>query len=277
MRRLSINILILFTILALFSCGSGASSDNKMASTGRMESFDDVLPSGPEKMNKSNQQGIRKLVKRGEIRFQTGDTKKTRTRIESLVQKHNGYLGNDNVSTYSDRTEHELTVRIPAKAFDDFVSELVQGIEYIDYQRINVEDVTAKFVDIQARLKSKKAMEQRLLDLLNKAGTVKEMLEVETELGKVRADIESMQQLMNALSKNIAYSRLKIIFFEKKAGPKKAARSIGSAFMKGVDLLSDIFIGMLKIWPVILIFLLVVFFIIRHDRKRKKQEREKKL
>lgn len=264
------NIILVFAVFVLFSCGSGSTSDRKVASTNKMESFDDVLPGSEASSDKSLQPENRKLIKRGEIRFQTDNAKQTRDRIAKLVQKHNGYPGNDKVTTHKDRIEYEIVAHIPAQSFDKFVQELAQGVDYIDYQRITVDDVTAKFIDIEARLKSKKAMENRLLDLLKKAGAVKEMLDVENELGKVRADIESMEQKINALSQNIAYSRLSIRFYEHKASGETAARSIGSAFMNGVDLLADIFIGILKIWPVILIFILVVFLIIRHDKKTQK-------
>ena len=101
-------------------------------------------------------------------------------------------------------------LRIPAKQLPAFVEQARQLGKVVDEARAT-EEVTAEFVDLQARLKAAKAAEQRLVELLGtRTGKLSDVLEVERELARVRGEIESMQGQANVILHEVAYATVKI-------------------------------------------------------------------
>ena len=73
------------------------------------------------------------------------------------------------------------------------------------------DEVTAQYVDLQARLKAAKAAEQRLVELLGtRTGKLSDVLEVERELTRVRSEIESMQGQSNVMLHQVNYATVKV-------------------------------------------------------------------
>jgi|GEM_PF-5479161 len=103
----------------------------------------------------------------------------------------------------------KLTKVVPAAAFDAAVNG-IQLLGELEQQTIRVEDVTAEWVDLEARLGAKRILEARYYELVKQAGKVSELLEVERELGKVRSDIESMEAQKRLLGDQVAMSTLTI-------------------------------------------------------------------
>lgn len=60
--------------------------------------------------------------------------------------------------------------------------DATKGVDKFDHKNIEVKDVTEEFLDVKARLKTKKELEDRYIDLLKKANNIKEILEIETRL-----------------------------------------------------------------------------------------------
>ena len=215
----------------------------------------------------------RKLIKNGRVGFQTDDLDKSHQRILSLTKKYQAYVASDEVQKYHDQTTHNIIIRIPSKNFDIFLSDIGEGVSEFDYKNINSQDVTAEYMDLEARLKAKQELENRYLQILQKANTVTEMLEVEQQLGQVRGEIESMQGRLKLLSNQIAFSTLNISFY--KEVPYKGD-SFGQRLAKGLEegwqgLLMFI-IGLTYIWPFLIIFGVLILLVRRFWKRRKKNK-----
>ncbi len=113
----------------------------------------------------------RKLIKNGTLSFETNDIEKTRKEIEKLYQEFNGYLASENHFNYGERLQHEQEIRIPSQNFDPFIQKLEQLGTKIENKHISTQDVTEEFIDVEARLKTKKDLEARYRDLLKLAKT----------------------------------------------------------------------------------------------------------
>jgi hypothetical protein len=268
-RKLSI---LLISTVILISCGSESSS---------------VLPSGSayekeysetsKEKNLENEIDSRKLIKKGSLRFETNDASESRQRIASLVTEFEGFLGTDNVNQYDDRIEYEIEARIPSANFDAFINKLTSQIDNIDYQNIDIKDVTGKYYDIEARLKSKKVLEERYLTLLKKAETVEDMLTIEKELEKVRSDIESIEGRFKQLQKQVSFSELQITFYQTIEQTSGLARKAGKAFTRGWNMLLEVVVGILNIWPFLIIIGVVLYIILRFEKRRVQKEKDEKM
>jgi len=98
-----------------------------------------------------------------------------------------------------------LTLRIPARIFKAALSDL-ESLGTLTYRNIEGVDVTEQYVDLEARLKNKAALRDRLKQLLEKATEVKDILAIETELNRVQADIDSMEGCIKSLKGQVEYA-----------------------------------------------------------------------
>ena len=108
--------------------------------------------------------------------------------------------------------------------------------------------------------------------MLQKASKVSEILEIEKQLAAVREEIESMEGRLKYLQNQVSMSTLSIEIYTKTALDSGVTVSYGSkmwnAIKSGFNGISAFFIGLLYIWPLILI-LVALFFIIRKRLKKK--------
>lgn len=131
--------------------------------------------------------------------------------IEKLATAHGGYVANLSASAQTGSARDvNVELRIPAKQAPAFVDAARKLGKVVEESR-TTEEVTAEYVDMQARLKAAKAAEQRLVELLgNRTGKLSDVLEVERELTRVRSEIESMQGQANVILHQVNYATVKI-------------------------------------------------------------------
>ncbi|MEZ4987660.1 MAG: DUF4349 domain-containing protein [Saprospiraceae bacterium] len=117
------------------------------------------------------------LLREASCRMEVEDLTLSLQQIEHLISTQDGYIGQQNREHLGWQEEASLSIRIPAKQFDHFLDTLKRFARFMDYQRISTLDVTEEYVDITARLHTKKAVRDRYEDILaNKAKTVEEVL-----------------------------------------------------------------------------------------------------
>ena len=92
-----------------------------------------------------------------------------------------------------------LRLRVPSAAFDRTLEELRELGEVLSEQSQST-DVTEEFVDLEARLRNLRAVEERLLGFLDRAEKVEELLSVQRELASTQGEIERVTGRMNYLS-----------------------------------------------------------------------------
>jgi hypothetical protein len=217
----------------------------------------------------------KKIIKQGDISFETGNIAQTRKIIIASLKKAGGYLSEENESNNSEenRKEYVLKTRIPAKYFDTFLSDVASAATQIDSKNISSRDVTTLFIDMSTRLQNKKLLEARYLSLLKQANRMGDILQVENKLSEIRSEIESEQGQLNYLSKQVTYSSLDITFYTRHIAPVDKGYGAGYKFKRalseGWDTLTGWFFGLISLWPVLIVIgLLIVLF--KRWRKRRK-------
>jgi hypothetical protein len=214
-----------------------------------------------------------KIIREGNLRFETSDLDETYSRIIAAVRKHKGTIEKDASGKDYESLFRNITVRVPSSKFEALVSDISKGVGYFDQKEISARDVTEEFIDVSARLNAKKQLEDRYLQLLNKATKVSEILEIEKQLSVVREEIESKEGQLKYLQSRVAMSTLSVEFYKKTALEGGMTMSYGAkawnAIISGFNAFSGFLISLLYIWPFIAI-LAVLFFIFRNRiRKRK--------
>ena len=226
-----------------------------------------------DQTNRSTAQSVEdKIIKTGNFRYEVQDLDKAFTFLQETTKKNKGFIENDNTSNSYGTQTRQLTIRIPSANFDQFFASLNKEVSYFDYKNITSSNVTAQFIDIQARLNTKKALEARYLELLSNTSKMAEVIELEKSLSAVREDIESTQGQMNYLKDQIAMSTLTVEIYKNSASGYGVTESyvtkIGRAFVSGFNSLSGFFLSIIELWPyATIIVLLIVLLRLRKRRK----------
>lgn len=223
------------------------------------------------KMKTRNQVGKkieRKLIKNGRIKFKTDSIQSAKQSIIALVQKHKGYVSSDNTNKNSYRINQFLTLRIPIDNFERFLQDLSNGVSEFEQKEIRVSDVTARFYDLTARLKTKKELEARYLQILKKTKNVKEILEVEKQLGILREEIESKEGQLKLLTNQVSMSTINISFYQLKDRPSDQSNQFIESFSDGIKAIKAFVLFVISIWPFVILGF-VSFFLVKRRIKSK--------
>lgn len=213
-----------------------------------------------------------KIIKTGDIRFETNDLGETYNQMITAVKKYNAIVQNDTEGKDYGSVFRKIIVRVPSKNFDLFLSDISKGVAYFDNKEISSQDVTEEYIDIDARLKAKKVLEARYLELLKKANKVTEMLEIEKQLSAIREEIEAKEGQLRYMQSQISMSTITIEFYKTIANEGGATISYGSkiwnAIKSGFNGTSSFFIGLLSIWPFLIVLATAIYFIRKRFKKK---------
>jgi hypothetical protein len=161
-----------------------------------------------------------------------------RAQVDKIVQRYSGYVGDLTVSAPSDGPRKlTATLRVPSTQLDAALAEL-KKLGHVESETQNGQDVTAQYVDLEARLSNSRNTEKRLLELLsNRTGKLSDVLEVETELSRVREEIERMEGERRLIAKQVEYATLTATVTEEYKAPARALpESLSTRFRNaGVD------------------------------------------
>lgn len=209
----------------------------------------------------------RKLVRNGTIHFETADVKKTRNEIEKLCQADGAYISMETQRHPEHRLEYHQEIRVPAARFDQLLQKIeLLGIR-VEYKTINTQDVTEEFIDLEARLKTKKDLEIRYRELLKLGKNVKDILDIETQIGNVRAEIESMEGRLNYLNNQVTFSTLSIMYFQTVGTNFGFGSKLAVSLRNGWENLLSFLIGLANIWPFIVMSIGMVWLYIYRKRR----------
>lgn len=214
----------------------------------------------------------RKLIRNGRIEFETNDADAMKRQIFAAAKAFNGYIATEKETKGSSEIEYQMVVRVPAAHFDQFLASATKGVTEFRGRAIDINDVTEEFLDTEARMKSKKEIESRYRQLLGKATTVKDILEIEKELGEVRTEIESTEGRLKLLADQVQYSTLHLTFYKTVPATSTYAQDIRDAFSSGWENLQVFIVVVISIWPFLLLAI-VATWLINYFSKRRSRER----
>ena len=246
-------------IALTISCNSGGERPEMAVAGEKM-----AAPAQPEQSADIE----RKLIKQGYVNFETEDMRSTRQIILNAVSKHKGYVSSDQEYKSSGRNSNTIVVRVHAEHFDAFLADATEGVEKLDSKEINVRDVTEEFLDVSARLKTKKELEARYLELIKQAKNVTEILAIEKQIGILRSEIESIEARLNYLTNQVSMATLNMTFYEVIPDRIEFGDKFKNGFRNGWDNLVWFFVALVNIWPFVLLAILLIIGI-RFYRKKK--------
>ena len=182
-------------------------------------SFDENLH-GLASDRQRQQQDLSKIVRDGRIGIVVPDNKfgDAVGDLTFIAEQHGGFIISS--STNNDRSG-TFVLRIPAKRFDRALGAIRNLATHVRFQEIRGDDVTAEFIDQQARLRILLARKALLFDLFQRATTTEEILRMSNQLDDVQLRIEQIQGQIKFINDQVAESTLRVSMQEQNA-PKAA-------------------------------------------------------
>ncbi|MCC7289945.1 DUF4349 domain-containing protein [bacterium] len=137
-----------------------------------------------------------KIVKSASMSMTVADFDSTVTMIKEQVKAVSGFVQNLSDTGTDNNRRVILSVRVPSDKFDEMLGKIkALGVE-VEGVSENSDDISETYMDLQARLKTQKALEKQYLELLDKATKVDDILAVQRELAVVRQNIEMYESQM---------------------------------------------------------------------------------
>jgi hypothetical protein len=214
------------------------------------------------------------ILRTAQLTVITSNLDKARSELDKIVQCYSGYIGQLNTDSPADAA-HKLTatLRVPGNQLDAALADL-KRLGRVESESQNGQDVTAQYVDLEARLSNSRKSEQRLLELLQqRTGKLSDVLEVENELSRVREEIERMEGERRLLSKQVQFATVNATVTEEFKAPARALPdSLGTRFhnaaVDGYQSVVDFFIGvalfLISDGPMLLLWAAILFFPLRY-------------
>lgn len=198
-------------------CGVGGGVSKQAASEATMAS---VLQKGNPaiagaELPAGNKPGPRKVIYKGSLDLVVTDFAEAEQGLKGIIEKSQAFI--DELTEdrrLGSQRYAKWVVRVPADGVHKFL-EQTASLGSTQYRGLSADDVTEEFVDLAARMKSKRQLETRLLELVaSKAGDIKDLASLESELARVREEIERMEGRVRYLSDRVAMSTITITMRE---------------------------------------------------------------
>lgn len=149
------------------------------------------------------------VVRYGNISLEVTDADDALTRVTNLVEKAGGYLSASSRSGEDGNLYLSATFKVPEAKFSQVMASLRTEGKTLN-EDISSYEVTMQVVDLEARLKNLRASESAFLDLLDRAESVADVVAVQSELSRIRGDIEAYDSQLNALKDQVEMSSINV-------------------------------------------------------------------
>ena len=229
----------------------------------------------------------RMIIHQASLSVNVKELDKAQSNIEKKVDQYGGYIVESNVYQEDDQTSSgRMIVRIPEKNFEKFLLDAEGVAAEVLERNVTGQDVTEQYVDLESRVKSKRAVEERLLDFMSKAQKTEDLLKISADLSEVQEEIEVMVGKMKYLENQTSFSTIELSMYENRVvvpeieskelntwekTKKQLATSTNSLLSAGSALIV-FFVGNLPVLLLLGAIGFIVFWIIkrrlRHEPKK---------
>lgn len=259
------------------SCGLDEPGSARSHRTIRMAALDSrpLLSHAFSMQAKETLPSARQVIKTGSLVCEVKDYQRTSAAMEQTVLAFRGYVLSATVqSDRGRRHAGSIVARVPARDFEAAIDSIGSWASTIVSRTVEGEDVAEEFVDLRARLRSKRLVEARYLEVLGAAKTVKDILEVERALAEVREEIDRLEGRLQFLDDHTTMATISIHLSEPAPPSVATAPShwdrLFSAFdeggAEGVKILGLLITYGIASLPVIGLTAIVVLFALRLRR-----------
>ncbi len=217
----------------------------------------------------------RKIIRNAELTLEADSPDDASANITKIAEKSGGFTvesqkqTSDAKATKSDSVT--MTIRVPSAKFEESLDEIRKLSGRVISESVKGQDVTEEFIDVEARLKTKKALESQFLEIMKQGKTVEDALSVQRELADVRGEIEQIEGRKRFLENqsNLSTIKLRLQTPTNFSGNSSGFfYQLGQSFSSGFEFAVNFILGLvtfiIAILPFLLLIVLPVYLILRY-------------
>ena len=226
----------------------------------------------------------RKIIRNANLTMEVKSTSDMQHKVTSIAESHGGFVVTSEAKQREDadpekRTlDIKLVVRVPSERFGSALDQIRGLANTLREENVTGQDVTEEFIDLEARIRTQRALELQFLEIMKQARKVEDALEVQRQIADVRTDIEKLEGRKRFLENRASLSTI-VVTLE---GPRQIVvntttfgRSLREAVAEGVELGSAILLFLVRfviiMVPVTVFVLLPLGLLFRYFVRRAKR------
>ena len=224
-------------------------------------------------------QDSRKIIYNATLWLETKQYDQASADLLEAASQAGAYVQNSESSGSAERGDRSIyyTLRVPADHYSEFLNAAAQAANLVRRSESS-QDVTAEYVDLEARLASLEQQRQRLDELAAKAESLEDLLAIEQQRSEVQYQIESYTGQMNVLQDQISYSTVEVYLDEvtelTPQSPSFISR-VGFAFRGSwngfVSVVQELVIGLIYLLPFLVVAAVVIAVVVLLARRAAKK------
>lgn len=202
----------------------------------------------------------KKIIKNASLNLEVKNFKDYAATVYNTVKQYGGYIASESQHQSEEKIESSITIKVPVDQFENVMNQLPGKDAKVMERKITTDDVTGEIVDVQARLEAKKQIREKYLDFFKQAKNMQEVLQVQTDLNNLQENMEAAAGRISFLNHQSAMSTINLTYYQPLEGfgtndnPTFLNR-LSDAFKTGGTWVGNILIGLISIWPVLLLLL----------------------
>lgn len=155
----------------------------------------------------------RLVIKTGNLSLLVRNTQETVEKVKTIAETRNGFVLSARTYFTDEKEQHlkgTVTIKVPSVQFEETVKELKELALKVTSEHVQGQDVTEEYTDLESRLRNLEATEEQLLEIMDRAGEISDVLEVQRELTNTRRQIETIKGRMEYLAESADMSTISV-------------------------------------------------------------------
>ncbi|RZI50941.1 DUF4349 domain-containing protein [Aeribacillus pallidus] len=282
MKKVLIGLLLLFLVACSNSEQKSSVESAKMDQTmiekkiekkGEMETVE-------AKSAASTYSNERKVMYTANITAEVVSYDETIANLTKKAESRGGYIIQSNAVEQDGKIEAYVTFRIPQNELQRFIEEVKKASISVKSEQMTGEDQTEEYVDLNSRLKSKQAVEARLLKFMESAEKTEDLLKISEDLAAVQEEIEQLKGRIKYIENRTDYATVELQLTEIKSHEnfskdfntwEKTKEQFLTSIHWIVQAASWIVVIVVGNLPIVLLALIIFFFVYRTFKKKQEK------
>ena len=302
-------LLAVLLVFALCACGSADSASSAPSAAYDMVSTETAYPAeAPEEdyggfavaggtqletgSGAAPEGSPEKLIYSASATVETTEFDRTIEKLSALVEQYGGFVESSSINGsnyytqsrgYSSERYASYVIRVPSGKFSALMGSL-STLGNVPYSHTYTENITAQYYDTDARLSAYQTQEARLLEMMEAAETVEDLIAIEEKLTELRYQIESLQSTLKNWDRQVAYSTLDLEIQEvieytpesRMSYGQELALALTNGLRRTGEFFKDLLLAIVGALPALVILAVVLAILIPVWKKHRKARRAKK-
>jgi hypothetical protein len=226
----------------------------------------------------------RKIIRNADLVLEANAPEEAQNKITAIAESKGGFVIESSQSSSdaqaTTRDTITMTIRVPTAKFNETLDEISKTSSRVIVETVKGQDVTEEFIDIEARVKTKKALEEQFLGIMKQSKSVEDALNVQRELADVRGEIEQIEGRKRFLENQSSLSTVKIKLQSPTAfSPNSSGffyqfkQAVSTGFSGASSFILAFVTALIAFMPFLLFIVLPLYLVIRYFLKKNRKQK----